>query len=68
VQFETTADAEDAICASNGYEFDGKKLCIELAHGGAPRGQRKVQGVLGGTFGTGLEFVRQRNCTLVIAH
>jgi arginine/serine-rich splicing factor 1/9 len=50
VQFGTTADAEDAIRARDGYEFDGEKLRVELAHSGAPRGRGEVRGGRGGDF------------------
>lgn len=37
MQFETVADAEDAIRGRDGYEFDGERLRVELAHSGATR-------------------------------
>ncbi|KAF8392590.1 hypothetical protein HHK36_022935 [Tetracentron sinense] len=37
VQFEDAHDAEDAIRGRDGYNFDGHRLRVELAHGG--RGQ-----------------------------
>ncbi|KAG5392932.1 hypothetical protein IGI04_022895 [Brassica rapa subsp. trilocularis] len=37
VEFEHTRDAEDAIDGRDGYNFDGCRLRVELAHGG--RGQ-----------------------------
>ncbi|KAB5527436.1 hypothetical protein DKX38_021283 [Salix brachista] len=36
-QFEEARDAEDAIRGRDGYDFDGHRLRVELAHGG--RGQ-----------------------------
>ncbi|XP_038686320.1 serine/arginine-rich splicing factor SR34A [Tripterygium wilfordii] len=37
VEFENARDAEDAIRGRDGYDFDGCRLRVELAHGG--RGQ-----------------------------
>ncbi|XP_034707257.1 serine/arginine-rich splicing factor SR30-like isoform X1 [Vitis riparia] len=37
VEFEDARDAEDAIYGRDGYNFDGHRLRVELAHGG--RGQ-----------------------------
>nr|AFK38377.1 unknown [Lotus japonicus] len=34
VQFEDARDAEDAIYYRDGYDFDGFRLRVELAHGG----------------------------------
>ncbi|KAJ0746811.1 putative RNA recognition motif domain, nucleotide-binding alpha-beta plait domain superfamily [Helianthus annuus] len=34
VEFEEARDAEDAIRGRDGYDFDGDKLRVELAHGG----------------------------------
>ncbi|CAK9136262.1 unnamed protein product [Ilex paraguariensis] len=34
VEFEESRDAEDAIRGRDGYEFDGYRLRVELAHGG----------------------------------
>ncbi|CAI0453275.1 unnamed protein product [Linum tenue] len=34
VEFETSRDAEDAIRGRDGYNFDGCRLRVELAHGG----------------------------------
>uniref|UniRef100_I1NMK5 RRM domain-containing protein n=1 Tax=Oryza glaberrima TaxID=4538 RepID=I1NMK5_ORYGL len=36
-KFEDPRDADDAICCRDGYNFDGYRLRVELAHGG--RGQ-----------------------------
>ncbi|CAI0434323.1 unnamed protein product [Linum tenue] len=34
VEFEDPRDAEDAIRGRDGYDFDGHRLRVELAHGG----------------------------------
>ncbi|XP_062181377.1 serine/arginine-rich-splicing factor SR34-like isoform X3 [Phragmites australis] len=34
VEFEDPRDAEDAIYGRDGYDFDGNRLRVELAHGG----------------------------------
>ncbi|KAL7083041.1 hypothetical protein ACP275_14G138400 [Erythranthe tilingii] len=34
VEFEEARDAEDAIRGRDGYDFDGNRLRVELAHGG----------------------------------
>ncbi|KAF5761125.1 putative RNA recognition motif domain, nucleotide-binding alpha-beta plait domain superfamily [Helianthus annuus] len=34
VEFEEARDADDAIRGRDGYDFDGHKLRVELAHGG----------------------------------
>ncbi|KAF7154728.1 hypothetical protein RHSIM_Rhsim01G0284700 [Rhododendron simsii] len=34
VEFEESRDAEDAIRGRDGYDFDGNRLRVELAHGG----------------------------------
>ncbi|KAE9444712.1 hypothetical protein C3L33_23390, partial [Rhododendron williamsianum] len=34
VEFEESRDAEDAIRGHDGYDFDGNRLRVELAHGG----------------------------------
>lgn len=47
VQFETVADAEDAIRGRDGYEFDGERLRVELAHSGAPGALRSRDGAEG---------------------
>ncbi|MCD7466115.1 Serine/arginine-rich splicing factor sr30 [Datura stramonium] len=33
VEFEDPRDADDAICGRDGYDFDGHRLRVELAHG-----------------------------------
>ncbi|KDO52793.1 hypothetical protein CISIN_1g0226881mg, partial [Citrus sinensis] len=38
VEFENARDAEDAIRGRDGYNFDGCRLRVELAHGGSGRG------------------------------
>ncbi|KAI4319401.1 hypothetical protein MLD38_033001 [Melastoma candidum] len=37
VEFEDARDAEDAIHGRDGYDFDGHRLRVELAHGGRGR-------------------------------
>ncbi|KAF9622093.1 hypothetical protein IFM89_029377 [Coptis chinensis] len=37
VEFEDCNDAEDAIRGRDGYNFDGHRLRVELAHGGRPQ-------------------------------
>nr|GFA38015.1 nucleotide-binding, alpha-beta plait [Tanacetum cinerariifolium] len=34
VEFDEARDAEDAIRGRDGYDFDGHRLRVELAHGG----------------------------------
>uniref|UniRef100_A0A0E0DQJ5 RRM domain-containing protein n=1 Tax=Oryza meridionalis TaxID=40149 RepID=A0A0E0DQJ5_9ORYZ len=38
VEFEDPRDAQDAIYGRDGYDFDGHRLRVELAHGGTGRG------------------------------
>ncbi|XP_019428258.1 PREDICTED: serine/arginine-rich-splicing factor SR34-like isoform X3 [Lupinus angustifolius] len=42
VEFEDSQDAEDAIRGRDGYDFDGHRLRVELAHGG--RGNSSSRG------------------------
>lgn len=44
VEFEDSRDAEDACRGRDGYDFDGYKLRVELAHGGARRSRREDDG------------------------
>ena len=44
VEFEDSRDAEDACRGRDGYDFDGHRLRVELAHGGARRGGRREEG------------------------
>ncbi|KAL5791826.1 hypothetical protein ACOSP7_000420 [Xanthoceras sorbifolium] len=37
IEFEEARDAEDAIRGRDGYDFDGHRLRVELAHGGRGR-------------------------------
>ncbi|KAF3774529.1 Serine/arginine-rich-splicing factor, partial [Nymphaea thermarum] len=37
IEFENARDAEDAIRGRDGYNFDGHRLRVELAHGGRRR-------------------------------
>ncbi|CBI23080.3 hypothetical protein VitviT2T_025488 [Vitis vinifera] len=46
VEFENSRDAEDAIRGRDGYNFDGCRLRVELAHGG--RGQSSSSDRRGG--------------------
>ncbi|CAL9052179.1 unnamed protein product [Musa banksii] len=50
VEFESSRDAEDAVRGRDGYNFDGHRLRVELAHGG--RGQSVSVG-RGGRHGSG---------------
>ncbi|GLT41936.1 hypothetical protein SLA2020_159620 [Shorea laevis] len=49
VEFEDPLDAEDAIRGRDGYNFDGCRIRVELAHGG--RGQSSRRGYGGGGRG-----------------
>eukprot|EP00850_Spirogloea_muscicola_P025676 SM003895S14655 [mRNA] locus=s3895:278:1299:+ [translate_table: standard] len=49
IEFEDPRDAEDAIRGRDGYNFDGYRLRVELAHGGMPRGP--PGGGYGGGYG-----------------
>ncbi|XP_043715785.1 serine/arginine-rich splicing factor SR34A-like isoform X2 [Telopea speciosissima] len=51
VEFENARDAEDAIRGRDGYNFDGHRLRVELAHGG--RGQLSSIDRRGGNGGGG---------------
>ncbi|XWS67595.1 hypothetical protein CRYUN_Cryun04dG0019300 [Craigia yunnanensis] len=51
VEFEDPLDAEDAIKGRDGYNFDGSRIRVELAHGG--RGQSSRRGYGGGVGGGG---------------
>ncbi|KAL8534670.1 hypothetical protein ACS0TY_010628 [Phlomoides rotata] len=49
VEFENTRDAEDAIRGRDGYNFDGCRLRVELAHGGrGPSSSSDRRGGYGG--------------------
>ncbi|KAG1360621.1 putative Serine/arginine-rich splicing factor SR34A [Cocos nucifera] len=50
VEFESSRDADDAIRGRDGYNFDGHRLRVELAHGG--RGQSSSIGRSNG-YGSG---------------
>ncbi|XP_076889024.1 serine/arginine-rich-splicing factor SR34-like [Bidens hawaiensis] len=41
VEFEDARDADDAIRGRDGYDFDGHKLRVELAHGGRGNSSHK---------------------------
>ncbi|KAL2477850.1 Serine/arginine-rich splicing factor SR34A [Forsythia ovata] len=51
VEFEHSRDAEDAIKGRDGYNFDGCRLRVELAHGG--RGPSSSSDRCGGYGGSG---------------
>ncbi|KAI5657531.1 hypothetical protein M9H77_26324 [Catharanthus roseus] len=51
VEFESARDAEDAIRGRDGYNFDGCRLRVELAHGG--RGSSSSSERRGGFGGSG---------------
>ncbi|KAI3519415.1 hypothetical protein L1887_08506 [Cichorium endivia] len=51
VEFESARDAEDAIRGRDGYNFDGCRLRVELAHGG--RGQSSSSDRYGGGRSSG---------------
>ncbi|CAN1251096.1 Serine/arginine-rich splicing factor SR34A [Linum perenne] len=54
VEFENSRDAEDAIRGRDGYNFDGCRLRVELAHGGrAPSSSDRRSGYGGGGGGGG---------------
>ncbi|GFY81791.1 SER/ARG-rich protein 34A [Actinidia rufa] len=52
VEFENARDAEDAIRGRDGYNFDGCRLRVELAHGGrGPPPASERRGGYGGSSG-----------------
>ncbi|CAK9141585.1 unnamed protein product [Ilex paraguariensis] len=51
VEFDNVRDAEDTIRGRDGYNFDGCRLRVELAHGG--RGQSSSSDRHGGYYGGG---------------
>ncbi|KAI3471260.1 hypothetical protein Pfo_027923 [Paulownia fortunei] len=54
VEFENARDAEDAIRGRDGYNFDGCRLRVELAHGGrGPSSSSDRRGGYGGGGGGG---------------
>ncbi|XP_022875487.1 serine/arginine-rich splicing factor SR34A isoform X2 [Olea europaea var. sylvestris] len=54
VEFEHARDAEDAIRGRDGYNFDGCRLRVELAHGGrGPSSSSDRRGGYGGSGGGG---------------
>ncbi|KAL3521709.1 hypothetical protein ACH5RR_019858 [Cinchona calisaya] len=55
VEFESVRDAEDAIRGRDGYNFDGCKLRVELAHGGRgpSSSSDRRSGYGGGSGGSG---------------
>ncbi|KAM5564034.1 serine/arginine-rich-splicing factor SR34 [Rosa sericea] len=57
VEFEDARDAEDAIRGRDGYDFDGNRLRVELAHGGrghSSGGDRHRDSGGGGRGGRGM--------------
>ncbi|KAG6746563.1 hypothetical protein POTOM_048915 [Populus tomentosa] len=55
-QFENARDAEDAIRGRDGYNFDGCRLRVELAHGGRGPSSNDRRGGYGGGGGSGGRF------------
>ncbi|EOX97381.1 SER/ARG-rich protein 34A, putative isoform 8 [Theobroma cacao] len=53
VEFEDPLDAEDAIKGRDGYNFDGCRIRVELAHGGRGQSSRRGYGGSGGSGGRG---------------
>ncbi|XP_016444025.1 serine/arginine-rich splicing factor SR34A [Nicotiana tabacum] len=54
VEFESSRDAEDAIRGRDGYNFDGCRLRVELAHGGrGPSSSSDRRGSYGSSGGGG---------------
>ncbi|XP_010503602.1 PREDICTED: serine/arginine-rich splicing factor SR34A-like isoform X2 [Camelina sativa] len=53
VEFEHSRDAEDAIKGRDGYNFDGCRLRVELAHGGRGQSSSDRRGGYGGGGGGG---------------
>ncbi|CAH1389594.1 unnamed protein product [Nezara viridula] len=52
VEFEDPRDAEDAVHARDGYDYDGYKLRVEFPRGGGPSGYRNRGGAsMGSGFG-----------------
>ncbi|EOA21147.1 hypothetical protein CARUB_v10001494mg [Capsella rubella] len=52
VEFEDARDADDAIYGRDGYDFDGHRLRVELAHGGR-RSSHDARGSYSGGGGRG---------------
>ncbi|XP_010556739.1 PREDICTED: serine/arginine-rich-splicing factor SR34 [Tarenaya hassleriana] len=53
VEFEDARDAEDAIHGRDGYDFDGHRLRVELAHGGRRSAMETRSSYSGGRGGRG---------------
>ncbi|XP_023644629.1 serine/arginine-rich-splicing factor SR34 isoform X2 [Capsella rubella] len=53
VEFDDARDAEDAIHGRDGYDFDGHRLRVELAHGGRRSSDDSRGGFNGGGRGGG---------------
>ncbi|XP_075502886.1 serine/arginine-rich splicing factor SR34A-like [Primulina tabacum] len=57
VEFENSRDAEDAIRGRDGYDFDGCRLRVELAHGGrGPPSSSERRGGYRGANGGGSRY------------
>ncbi|CAI0469718.1 unnamed protein product [Linum tenue] len=54
VEFEDARDAEDAIRGRDGYDFDGHRLRVELAHGGRGNSSSDRHSSHGGGRGRGV--------------
>ncbi|XP_022890407.1 serine/arginine-rich splicing factor SR34A-like isoform X1 [Olea europaea var. sylvestris] len=62
VEFESARDAEDAIRGRDGYNFDGCRLRVELAHGGrGPPHSSDRRGGYGGRDSGGSRFGPSRH-------
>jgi len=44
IEFEDSRDAEDACRGRDGYDYDGYRLRVELAHGGSRRSRGRDDG------------------------
>uniref|UniRef100_A0A1B6KM70 RRM domain-containing protein n=1 Tax=Graphocephala atropunctata TaxID=36148 RepID=A0A1B6KM70_9HEMI len=53
VEFEDPRDAEDAVHARDGYDYDGYRLRVEFPRGGGPSGFRGSRGGNSGNMGRG---------------
>lgn len=69
VEFESTRDADDAIRGRDGYNFDGCRLRVELAHGGrGSSGSERRGGYGGGGGGGGRQGASRHSEYRVIVH
>ncbi|XP_054279549.1 serine/arginine-rich splicing factor 1B-like [Macrosteles quadrilineatus] len=53
VEFEDARDAEDAVHARDGYDYDGYRLRVEFPRGGGPSSYRGSRGSGGSSMGRG---------------